>query len=159
MKNIINFRIFYLLITLISIATILSALYIEHVLNIKPCKLCLYQRYPYLLAIFLGFLGYCFFNNRILTVLIILNFSVSFLLGVYHTGIENNIFPEFKGCTTAGMDLLDKDELLNSLNIIIPNCKDVAFKLFGLSLATINAFISLFIIFITIYLLKNEKNK
>ena len=159
MKNIINFRIFYLLITLISIATILSALYIEHVLNIKPCKLCLYQRYPYLLAIFLGFLGYYFFNSRILIVLIFLNFSVSFLLGVYHTGIENNIFPEFKGCTTAGMDLLDKDELLNSLNIIIPNCKDVAFKLFGLSLATINAFISLFIIFITIYLLKNEKNK
>ena len=159
MKNIINFRIFYLLITLISIGTILSALYIEHVLNIKPCKLCIYQRYPYLLTIFLGFLGYCFFNNRILAILIILNFSVSFLLGVYHTGIENNIFPEFKGCTTAGMDLLDKDELLNSLNIIIPNCKDVAFKLFGLSLATINALISLFIIFITIYLLKNEKNR
>ena len=33
------------------------------------------------------------------------------------------------------------------------------FKLFGLSLATINALISLFIIFITIYLFKNEKNK
>ena len=159
MKNIINIRTFYLLIALISIGTILSALYIEHVLNIKPCKLCIYQRYPYILTIFLGLLGYYFFNYRILIVLTILNFSVSFLLGLYHTGIENNIFPEFKGCATAGMNLLDKDELLNSLNIIIPNCKDVTFRLFGLSLATINALISLFIIFISIYLFKNEKNK
>jgi len=159
MKNIINFRIFYLLITLISIGTILSALYIEHVLNIKPCKLCIYQRYPYIFSIFLCFLGYYFFNSRILIVLIFLNFSVSFLLGVYHAGIENNFFPEFKGCAAVGMDLLDKDELLNSLSIIIPNCKDVTFRLFGLSLATINALISLFIIFISIYLFKNEKNK
>ena len=158
MKDIINFKIFYFLVTLISISTILSALYIEHVLNIKPCKLCIYQRYPYIFSIFLGFLGYYFFNSRILIVLIFLNFSVSFLLGVYHTGIENNFFPEFKGCAAAGMDLLDKDELLNSLSIIIPNCKDVTFKMLGISLAAINTILSILIVIISIRTLTYEKN-
>ena len=88
-----------------------------------------------------------------------LNFSLSIILAGYHTGIENNIFPEFSGCTADNLNIFDKEKLINSLKESLPNCKEVAFKLLGLSLATINLFISIFIVIISILFIKNEKNK
>lgn len=150
---------FYLTILLISIITIISAIYIEYIIGAKPCKLCLYQRFPYILSIFLSFFAYNFQNKRIWIYLIILNFIISFLLSSYHVGIENNIFPEFSGCTVENLSVVDKELLLETLNDITPNCKDVTFTIIGLSLATINAIISLLIIVISITILKYEKNK
>lgn len=150
---------FYLTILLISIITIISAIYIEYIIGAKPCKLCLYQRFPYILSIFLSFFAYNFQNKRIWIYLIILNFIISFLLSSYHVGIENNIFPEFSGCTVENLSVVDKELLLETLNDITPNCKDVTFTIIGLSLATINAIISLLIVVISITILKYEKNK
>ena len=90
---------------------------------------------------------------------LIITFFSSLMLAGYHFGIENDLFPEFSGCTTDNLNLVDKEKLLESLSQIIPNCKDVTFKLFGLSLATINLFISLLILIISIILIKNEKNR
>ena len=150
---------FYLTILLISIITIISAIYIEYIIGAKPCKLCLYQRFPYILSIFLSFFAYIFQNKRFWIYLIIFNFLISFFLSSYHVGIENNIFPEFSGCTVENLSVVDKELLLETLNDITPNCKDVTFTIIGLSLATINAIISLLIIVISITILKYEKNK
>ena len=150
---------FYLTILLISIITIISAIYVEYIIGAKPCKLCLYQRFPYILSIFLSFFAYNFQNKRFWIYLIIFNFLISFFLSSYHVGIENNIFPEFSGCTVENLSIVDKELLLETLNDITPNCKDVTFTIIGLSLATINAIISLLIIVISITILKYEKNK
>ena len=150
---------FYLTILLISIITIISAIYIEYIIGAKPCKLCLYQRFPYILSIFISFFAYIFQNKRFWIYLIIFNFLISFFLSSYHVGIENNIFPEFSGCTVENLSVVDKELLLETLNDITPNCKDVTFTIIGLSLATINAIISLLIIVISITILKYEKNK
>ena len=53
----------YLLIFIYSIIAILSAIYIEKVLGYLPCKLCIYQRIPFLVAIFICFLGYNYFKS------------------------------------------------------------------------------------------------
>ena len=150
---------FYLTILLISIITIISAIYIEYIIGAKPCKLCLYQRFPYILSIFISFFAYIFQNKRFWIYLIIFNFLISFFLSSYHVGIENNIFPEFSGCTVENLSVVDKELLLETLNDITPNCKDVTFTIIGLSLATINAIISLLIVVISITILKYEKNK
>ncbi len=150
---------FYLTILLISIITIISAIYVEYIIGAKPCKLCLYQRFPYILSIFLSFFAYIFQNKRFWIYLIIFNFLISFFLSIYHVGIENNIFPEFSGCTVENLSVVDKELLLETLNDITPNCKDVTFTIIGLSLATINAIISLLIVVISITILKYEKNK
>jgi len=150
---------FYLTILLISIITIISAIYVEYIIGAKPCKLCLYQRFPYILSIFISFFAYIFQNKRFWIYLIIFNFLISFFLSSYHVGIENNIFPEFSGCTVENLSVVDKELLLETLNDITPNCKDVTFTIIGLSLATINAIISLLIIVISITILKYEKNK
>ena len=150
---------FYLLILIISILTIFFALYVEYILQYKACKLCLYQRIPYLIAIFISFIGFNYYENDKILLLIILIFALSFLISGYHYGIEKNIFVEFSGCATNNLDITDKKTLLKTLSDNIPNsCKDVNFKLFGISLAGINSVLSLLIVIYSLRTLIYEKN-
>jgi len=152
-------NLFYPLIILISIFAILSALYIEYILSVQACKLCLYQRIPYIFSIIICFFGYFFPNNKILVFLLIVIFISSLILSGYHLGIENNIFSEFSGCSNQSLNIIDKSKLLESLNSFLPNCKDVNFRIFGLSLATINFFLSIALTTISIKYYFYEKNR
>ena len=144
---------------LIGIFTILSALYIEHVLSVPVCKLCVYQRIPYIFSIIICFFGFFFPNNKIWIYLLIITFIVSLSISGYHIGIENAIFPEFSGCTNDSLNTTNKLELLQSLNNFLPNCKDVNFRIFNLSLATINFLISSALTAIIIRYFYYEKNR
>ena len=149
---------FYLFILFYSLLAIFFALYIEHILGYKACKLCLYQRIPYIVAIFISFIGYNFFKNNKILIIIIIIFSISFLISGYHYGIENNIFEEFSGCAVNSLEIVDKTELLKSLNNNVTSCKDVNFKLFGISLAGINLLFSLLIVIYSLRIFFYEKN-
>ena len=149
---------FYLLVFTLSIFTLISAVYIEYVFGAIPCKLCIYQRFPYLVAIFLCFIGYYNLNSKIWLYLLCITFLVSMIISSYHTGIENGFFPEFKGCSNDGSNIIDKQHLSDNLSRDLTNCKDVNFRVFGLSLATINILISSAIVFICSIVIKNEKN-
>ena len=159
MNKLLKLKNLYLLITAISIFTLLSAVYIEYILGVKPCVLCIYQRVPYMIAIFFCFYGYYNLKNKLWIYLLVITFLLSAILSGYHVGIENNIFKEFSGCTSNNTDIIDKDELLKSLKETQPNCKDVTFKLLGFSLATINIFLSIIIVILIIKTIKNEKNR
>ena len=158
MNIFLNKKKFYLFILFYSLFAIFFALYVEYILQYKPCKLCLYQRIPYIVAIFISFIGYNYFKNDKILILIILIFSISALISGYHFGIENNIFEEFSGCTAGTLEIIDKSELLKSLNENVPSCKDVNFKLFGISLAGINFLFSLLIVIYSLRTLVYEKN-
>mgnify|MGYP001422787890 CR=1 FL=1 len=101
-------KFFFPIVLLICLFVILSALYIEHILSIPACKLCLYQRIPYILSIIICFFGYFFYSNKIFIYLLIFAFLSSLFISGYHLGIENSIFTEFLGCI---------NENLNSINI------------------------------------------
>ena len=90
---------------------------------------------------------------------LLLVFFSSFLLSGYHLGIEQEIFKEFSGCTGKSLNIIDKTELLKSLNSEIKSCKNVDFRIFGLSLATINFLLSFLIFILILKVIKNEKNK
>tara|TARA_B100000965_G_scaffold378565_1_gene373596 strand:+ start:120 stop:599 length:480 start_codon:yes stop_codon:yes gene_type:complete len=159
MNKILTLKNFYFIIALLSFFTLASAIYIEYVLGVKACKLCLYQRAPYMVAILLCFFGYSNLKKPLWIYLLAFNFLVSLILAGYHSGIENNLFPEFSGCTATNLNIIDKEELINSLGKNLPNCKDVVFKIIGFSLATINLFISLVVFIISLLFIKNEKNR
>ena len=159
MEKILTIKKFYLLIFLISIISLLGAVFIENVLEQSPCKLCLYQRIPYLISIFICFFGFNYYKNFLWMYLLLILFIISAILSGYHVGIENSIFEEFSGCTSENINITNKLDLLNNLKKTMPSCKNVDFKLFGLSLATINLIISLIISAISITLIKYEKNK
>ena len=80
MFNIFEIKKFYIIIFFISLLSLLIALYIEFFLGYKPCKLCVYQRIPYLIAIFLTILGICYLKNLIWLYALLLTFFLSFLL-------------------------------------------------------------------------------
>ena len=150
---------FYLIILLISASSILSALYIEFILEYKPCKLCIYQRIPYLAAIFISFIGFNYYKNDNILIILTIVFTLSSIISGYHFGIENNFFDELSSCTNNSLDQLNKEELLETLGKNMPvNCKDATFKILGISLAAINTIFSILIVIISIRTLSYEKN-
>ena len=98
----------YLLIFIYSIIAILSAIYIENVLGYLPCKLCIYQRIPFVVAIFICFLGYNYFKSDKILIVLILLFALSAVVSGYHFGIEKGFFMEIINCANNSLDTLDK---------------------------------------------------
>ena len=136
---------------------LIFAYVVQYQLGHQPCKLCLYQRIPYFLSIFL-IIEILFYKKYIKTSLLILSliFFISFVLAFYHFGIEQGFFSEMSICESANLkDMLSKEQLLEQLKKSTVSCKDVTFKILGLSLATINAIVSLFLSFIVIKLFIN----
>tara|TARA_B100001093_G_C26529883_1_gene885544 strand:+ start:501 stop:776 length:276 start_codon:yes stop_codon:yes gene_type:complete len=86
-------------------------------------------------------------------------FVFSFLVSFYHFGIEQGFFKESTVCGLKNVsDLISKEEIIKQLNEKTISCKDVTFKVFGISLTSINIIISIFIIIILIKIFKkNEK--
>jgi len=93
--------------------------------------------------------------------LLSLIFLFATILSFYHFGIEQGFIKESLVCNlSVGDNFINPEELLKSLKEKPISCKNVTFRLFGLSLATINIFISLIVSVITLKLfLDYEKNK
>ena len=153
---------YFISILIISFASIIVAYYIEYVLGHQPCNLCLIERIPYGLSVFLIFLNYLFKNNeKFIVLLLILVFGFSFIISLYHLGIETRFIEESKVCGLKdNVNLLEKEEILKQLQEKAISCKDVTFRIFGLSLTTINMALSLILTIILIKIFKNyEKIK
>ena len=150
------------LILLFSIVAIITAYIIQYVLGHQPCNLCLLERIPYLFSIII--VSVCLFSNKfekITLIILSLTFFAATLLSFYHFGIEQGFIRESLVCNlNIPSNELTKEDLLNQLKEMPVSCKDVTFKIFGLSLATFNIFISLILSAITMNLfLSYEKNK
>ena len=133
-----------LLLFVISLSLI-SAFIIQYVLGHQPCKLCIYERIPYILSIFL-IIELIFFKKNEKTTLLLLSliFIISGILAFYHFGIEQGFFTESFMCeSTSFSETLTKDQLLEQLKQNPISCKDVSFRVLGLSLASINTVFSL----------------
>ena len=150
------------LIMLCSFFAILAAYFIQYMLGHQPCNLCLIERIPYIAAIIIIFICLFFkkFEKISLCILSFIFFSAT-LISFYHFGIEQGFIEESLVCNlNAESNNLSKEALLNQLKEMPVSCKDVTFKIFGLSLATLNIFISLALCVITTKIfLRYEKNK
>ena len=154
-----NRKNFYLVILFISLISIISALYIEYILQYEPCKLCIYQRLPYLAAIFISIVGFNYSTNDKILIITIMVFAISVIISGYHFGIENNLIQEISSCTNNSLDVSNKSKLLESLNKSMPvDCKDATFKILGISLAAINTILSILIVIFSIRTLTYETN-
>ena len=138
------------LIFVVSLISIISAYFIEYVLGYQPCNLCLIERIPYGLSLILITSNFIFKKmEKFFIILLTLIFIFSFLISIYHFGIEQGFFQESSVCGLRNAtEILSKEELLKQLNERTISCKDVTFRIFGLSLTSINIFISLMIIII-----------
>ncbi|MDE0968915.1 MAG: disulfide bond formation protein B [Octadecabacter sp.] len=123
-----------------SFALIASAFAFQF-LGYAPCKMCLWQRYPHVIAIIIGMLALVL--NRLQTQLAILGSSAALTtgaIGVYHTGVERDWWEGPTSCSGSG--ILDPNNLLSTDISSLVMCDDVVWSLMGLSMASFNALFS-----------------
>ena len=149
------------LLIVISLALI-SVFIIEYVLGHEPCKLCIYQRIPYIIAILL-IIKILFVKTyeKIILFLLFIIFLISLILAFYHFGIEQGFFNESFVCEATNLEKnLTKEDLLKQLKQSNISCKEVNVRILGMSLSTINTIFSLVLSVIFFKLYKNyEKDQ
>ena len=150
-----------ILILLFSIFALIAAYFIQYVLGHEPCNLCLIERIPYILTIIIISLSFIFKKyEKFFLILLSLVFIMATIVSFYHFGIEQGFIKESLVCDLSNKNsILTTEELLKELTKKTISCKEVTFKILGLSLATINTVISLILsIIVTNKILNYEKN-
>ena len=152
-----NIKKFYIIILILSFFSLIAALYVEYILGFKPCVLCVYQRIPYAIAILISLSAFLIGNRNILLIILGLTFLAGILLSGYHVSIEKGIIEPLFSCTGENIKALEKEEILKSLDNIKPDCRDIDFSIFGVSLATLNFIISFVLTIVIVYIFKYAK--
>jgi len=153
-----KFEIFYSFIILLCVTSIFYAFFVEFFLGYKPCILCKYQRVPYILGLIVALFGFAKPSNKRVIFFIFLIFLISMILSGYHVGIEQELYQSIFNCSDDNLSILEEGKLLESLNVINPDCRNVNFAVFGVSLATINFVLSFVISAVSYYLYFYAKN-
>tara|TARA_B100000212_G_C27054583_1_gene397127 strand:+ start:76 stop:564 length:489 start_codon:yes stop_codon:yes gene_type:complete len=139
-----------------------SAFFIEYILGHQPCNLCILERIPYGLSLVL--ISTIFIlkkNEKFFILLLIITFIFSLAISFYHYGIEQGFFEESAVCGVKDFsENITKEDLLKQLSEKTVSCKDVTFRILGLSLTSINIVVSIIFIITLIKIYNNyEKNK
>lgn len=142
--------------TLVALATLgsitlLGGAFMFQFLGYPPCKMCLWQRWPHAAAILIGCSAMMLGGLRLAAVLGAIATAVTGGIAVYHTGVERDWWEGPSSCT--GGASLDMGSLLSTTGTDIVMCDQVAWELFGLSMASWNALASFVICGIWIWAL------
>lgn len=123
-----------------SAALMIGALIFQYGFGMAPCKMCIWQRWPHVIAIALG--GFIYFvPNRFLALLGGLVVLTGGGIGVYHAGVEQEWWQGPTDCTGTGLSL--SDNLLDmSAPVNVVMCDVIPWAMFGISMAGWNAIIS-----------------
>ena len=140
-----------LAVAIIAAATLAGAWFFQLVLDIRPCPLCLEQRYAYYLALPLGALvAFAAWKGAprpvLLAGLAILALAAlgNAWLGGYHAGVEWGFWQGPTDCTGPVGNLGSAGNLLERLDTVkVIRCDEVQWRFLGLSLAGYNVLISL----------------
>ena len=159
-------RYWSVIVFILSIIAISSALIAEYVFNLLPCKMCLYQRYPYYFIISIFILFYFFQKTSSIWLYILTELAIIFGLfySLWHVGIEKKLLPGPYGCSGSLKELDSIKNLKEQIfNQPIINCNDISWSMLGLSAATVNTILLiLLLLFNTIFIFKiyygKEKN-
>ncbi|MGH6931731.1 MAG: disulfide bond formation protein B [Dongiaceae bacterium] len=131
------------LIVVAAVASLAIALASQYWGGLRPCVLCLYQRYPYGVVILIGLLGLAVADKpgwpRILLVLAGLVFLLDAGIAFFHVGVEQKWWQGTAACG-SNFDLnLSAEELKDLLmNQPMARCDEVPWSLFGISMAGYN---------------------
>ena len=141
-----------------------TAYFFEHVLDIHPCALCQYQRLAWWIA--LGITGITFYLRRkgpflvsglILTMIVILAGAAT---AGYHVGVEQKWWDGPSSCTNSGLNDLDINALKEAImSAPVIRCDEVAWSLFGISMAGYNLLLALGAAFGIGFLIRNAATR
>jgi disulfide bond formation protein DsbB len=128
-----------------SAALMLGALAFQHIGGMAPCKLCIWQRWPHVLAIGLGGLAaLALLPARLLAALGAMAALTTAGIGLYHTGVESGWWEGPAACSggsVAGQSAQDLFAQIMAAPLV--RCDQVPWEMFGLSMASWNGLASL----------------
>ena len=145
---------YWIVIVLItSVIAISIALIAEYFFEILPCKMCLYQRYPYYFIIIFSLIYLFTKKTPLAWYYWVINFSfiIGLFFSLWHVGIEQKILPGLSGCSniiekTSSLKNL-KEQIINQ-NII--NCNEITWSFMGISMATYNSLLLMMLLLLNI---------
>lgn len=120
---------------------LLSALGFEHIGDLAPCALCYTQRLPHYAIVVIGVLGLAItLPQRAVQLSGLLLTLTAGIIAAYHSGVEQGMFEGPTTCTSNDISSLNVDDLLSQvMSAPIVRCDDIAWSLFGLSMASWHA--------------------
>ena len=135
---------------ILSFLALSFAYFVEFILGHEPCNLCKIERIPYIGSLILISLIILLNKwEKIILAIVLLLFIFGAITSIYHVGIEQGFFSESLLCEIGmNTNIQNTDELLKTLEKTPISCKEVTFKILGLSLATFNAVLSIVISYI-----------
>ncbi len=127
---------------------LLGALFFQYVKGLPPCPLCHWQRWPHIAVVVLAAGALAIGPGAArpwLLALIGLALLATAAIGIFHAGVEQKWWAGLSVCEGMGDDApISADDLMRNLNRRpAPRCDEIAWSLFGLSMAAWNAIISL----------------
>lgn len=143
---------YFLIVFIISSIIIFSAYILEYIYNFPPCKLCIYQRIPYFLILFVCATSFLMEYRNIHFYAIFFLFFSSFLIASFHSLVERGLIEYNSGCSSSINDFESIEDLRNHLeSVALTKCDEIIFSIMGLSLANINSLISFSLVLFNIY--------
>ena len=134
-----------------SLALLVGAFAFQHIGGFAPCKMCIWQRYPHVIAAALGAIAF-FIPASLLLLLGALAALATAGVGFYHAGVEQKWWEGPSTCTAGDVGGLNPEDLLNQiLNAPLVRCDDIAWSLAGISMAGWNGILSLCLTGLWIY--------
>lgn len=126
-----------------SAALMLGALAFQHIGGMAPCKLCLWQRWPHVIAILIGCAA-LILPGRPLPLMGALAALATASLGIYHSGVERGYWPGPGSCSSSGISGLSTEDLFDQIMTApLVRCDEIPWEMLGLSMASWNALVSL----------------
>jgi disulfide bond formation protein DsbB len=148
--KLLNVRIVFLFLIGICTAALLAAFFAEVYLGLEPCRLCIYQRWPFFITAVLGVLGLYFqSNSKIVTGALALSGMTLLInsgIALYHSGVERHWWASaVDGCAVPLMGGEKQSILENIMSAPTGRCDEIpwADPLFGLSMANYNVVLCL----------------
>ena len=143
-----DFRKSAAVIVFISFIALSAALMSQYVFGLNPCVLCIYQRIPYVFAIAFGLIAYgaarqCKNTTRFFIFLAVFVLFVDSTIAVFHVGVEQKWWEGLSECSVSSGAEMTLEELRQAvLSAPVVRCDEVAWSLFGISMAGYNALLS-----------------
>ena len=137
-----NRRGFALIGTFAPALLLVAALASQYIGGLAPCELCIWQRWPHLAAIALG-AGYLLTGRRLFGALAAASLVVGSGIAAYHVGVEQQWWAGPGACSGPGLGEMTGSQLLDiTVADVIVRCDEVAWSMFGLSMAAWNGLLS-----------------
>nr|WP_283255021.1 disulfide bond formation protein B [Marivita sp. GX14005] len=121
-----------------SLALMIGAWGFQYIGGMAPCEMCLWQRYPHLIAIAIGLIALRYGEAALAWLGAAMAFTSAAIAGL-HTGVERGWWPGFTSCSAQPIGGLSSDELFDRIMTApVVRCDEVPWEMFGLSMASWN---------------------